>query len=275
MQKDGKAVFTETIIKVLRPLTKILLRNGISFKEFSELARWVYVSVAGNEFQIEGKKQSKSRISVITGLSRKEVQKLKNRDISELIEGSEYNRAARVINGWVHDKRFSVKGAPRVLNLEEEPNKKELSFKSLIKIFSGDMPFRAVLDELKNVGAVRIVKDDKVELIVRAYIPVGDEEAMVKILGNDVSDLISTVNNNIEHKNEKPFFQRTLSYDNVPLESVPVFQEFSSKEAQTLLEKLNAWLMDHDRDSNPDVKGTGRKRIGLGVYYFEEDSPNS
>jgi len=62
------------ILKLLRPLVRILLRNGISYHVFSDLVRWVYVDVAFKSFDIPGRKQTSSRVSVITGLSRKEVQ---------------------------------------------------------------------------------------------------------------------------------------------------------------------------------------------------------
>ena len=66
------------VLRLLRPLARILLRNGVSFSTFSDLAKWTYVDVAAREFGIEGRKQSTSRVSVITGLSRREVMRVRN-----------------------------------------------------------------------------------------------------------------------------------------------------------------------------------------------------
>ena len=61
-----------------------------------------------------------------------------------------------------------------------------------------------------------------------------------------------------------------MAYDNLPAEVLPEFRKLSAKRAQELLEKLDRWLAERDRDVTPSVKGTGRNRAGLGIYYFEE-----
>jgi len=256
------------ILKLLRPLVHILLRNGISYHVFSDLVRWVYVDVAFKEFGIPPRKQTSSRVSVITGLSRKEVQKLRDLDIpvDEDTPGR-YNRATRVISGWIRDPQFlDHENNPLNLPLDGVP-----AFSSLVKKYSGDMPVRAVLDELLNVGAVALQEDGTIKLVTRAYLPVADQKAMIDILGADVADLITTINHNLEPKNTCPLFQRKVSYDNIPEEFLEQFKAVSSEESQALLKRLDAWLAVRDRDLNPDVPGSGRKRVGLGIYYFEED----
>ena len=256
------------IVRLLRPLVQMLLRNGISYHVFADLVRWVYVDVAFKEFDIPGRKQSSSRVSVLTGLSRKEVQKLRDLGIPKDIDTPErYNRATRVIGGWICDPAFLDSGQnPSILPLEGV-----VSFSSLVKKYSGDMPVRAVLDELRNTDAVALQADGTVKLLIRAYLPTADKQAKLDILGTDVADLIATINHNLELKDGKPLFQRKVSYDNVPAEFLQQFQRYSADESQILLEKLNKWLMARDRDVTPGLQGTGRKRVGLGIYYFEED----
>lgn len=256
------------ILRLLRPLVHLLLRNGISYHVFSDLVRWAYVDVAFKEFGIPRRKQTSSRVSVITGLSRKEVQRLRDLDmpVDEETPGR-YNRATRVISGWIRDPLFSDKeNGP--LNL---PLDGTASFSSLVKKYSGDMPVRAVLDELLNIGAVALQEDGSVKIMTRAYLPSADKKAKLDILGTDVADLIATINHNLEPKNAHPLFQRKVSYDNIPTEFLERFKTVSAEESQALLERLDAWLAVRDRDVNPDVQGSGRKRVGLGIYYFEED----
>ncbi|MHB8828514.1 MAG: DUF6502 family protein [Syntrophales bacterium] len=259
------------ILKLLRPLVHMLLSNGISYHVFSDLARWVYVDVAFKEFGIPRRKQTSSRVSVITGLSRKEVQKLRDLEIPVDEEAhGRYNRATRVISGWIRDPLF----------LDDDDNPVDLaldgavSFSSLVKKYSGDMPVRAVLDELLNIGAVALQESGAVKLMTRAYLPGDDKKAKLEILGADVADLIETINHNLDPENSVPFFQRKVSYDNIPAEFLEEFKAVSSKESQALLEKLDKWLANRDRDANPGVQGSGRKRVGLGIYYFEEDIGN-
>ena len=180
--------------------------------------------------------------------------------------GARYNRAARVVGGWVRDKDFcDAAGNPRVLALQEGA-----SFAELVRRFSGDIPFRAVLDELLRVGAVETLDDGNIRLKTRAYIPESGDADKLNILGTDVSDLVATIDHNIQHGVADPFFQRKVMYDNVPAEALEEFRRLSGSQAQALLERLDKWLSQHDRDTHPKATGTGRMRTGIGIYYFEE-----
>ena len=253
---------------MLRPLVRILLRNGVSYSTFSDFVKWVYVDVASKEFGIEGRKQSTSRVSVITGLSRKEVmrvRKLPKPDDSASTE--RYNRAARVIAAWRRDRNFlDAEGMPAPLAMAGP----DVSFSELVKRFSGDVPVRATLDELIRVGAVERLEDGRVSLLTRTYVPQSSDADKLHILGTDVAHLISTFDHNLKSDPVGPFFQRKVAYDNLPDEVLPGFRKHSAKRAQALLENLDRWLAQHDRDVTPTVKGTGRNNAGIGIYYFEE-----
>jgi hypothetical protein len=263
-----KNILVSATLRILSPLIRILLRNGVPFKAFADLARWAYVDVAFREFRIKGRKQSTSRVSILTGLSRKEVSRLRSTEaLSNEVNVDRYNRAARVIGGWITDRRFTDKsGQPVSLPFE----KGEVSFSDLVKDYSGDVPSRAVLDEFLRLGLVEVEKKDRIRLLSRAYVPRGDEPQMLTILGTDVSHLIKTIDHNIISKSDAPFFQRKVSYDNVPAEALPELRQMTAKQGQQLLEKLNKSFAKHDRDVNPSIKGKGRYQVGVGIYYFEE-----
>lgn len=257
------------VLKVLRPLVRILLRNGVPFGTFAEAVRWVYVDLALNEFAIEGRKPTDSRAAIVTGLTRKEVRRLRNTPIARQ-EGSveKYNRAARVVSGWLRDRRYTdARGRPLDLPVDQGA----VNFSELVRERSGDVPPRAVLDELLRAGAAALTGDGKVRLIERAYVPHTGEEAKLSILGSDVADLITTIDVNLRGGEGAPRFQRKVAYDNVPVEAVDSFRQLSAKGGQRLLERLDRHLAEQDRDSNARVEGTGRRRVGLGIYYFEED----
>lgn len=256
------------VLKLLRPLTRILLRNGIPYRTFADLARWVYVDVATDEFGIEGRKQTDSRVSIITGISRKEVRRLKQKDFPTDEKALfRYNRAARVIAGWVKDKRFiDTEGKPEELSLSQGHS----SLSELVRLYGGDVPVRAVLDELMDVSAVQMLANGNIRLLSDSYIPAGDEPAMLSILGTDTADLIETIDHNIFHPDNRRFFQRKVAYDNLPAEAAEKFRLLSAGKAKKLLELLDRWLAKNDRDVNPEVSGTGRMKAGLGIYYFEE-----
>jgi hypothetical protein len=262
-------VLSAATLTFLRPLVRLFLRNGFSAKTFFELAKQTYVEVARDECGVRGKKASISRIAILTGLTRKEVQLLlTNPEARDTAPEEQYNRAARVIGGWLKDPAFSDgKGHPVSLQLYG----KRGSFSALVKRYSGDMPVRAIFDELVHVGAVQELKDGRICLRSRGYIPQKGDAEKLAILGTDTADLIATIDYNLYQAPSKPRFQRKLMYDNVPQEAAKDFQILAAAQGQELLETLDRWLSHRDRDVNPSSKGTGRVRVGLGVYQFEED----
>lgn len=253
---------------LLHPLVRILLQHGIPCDVLTAVARQVYVRVAAEDFMLPGKKQTTSRISILTGLTRKEVRRIMTTPKVEDQEATDrYNRAARVLTGWLRDKEFHDKtGAPAALPVEG----KNASFAELVRRYSGDLLVRAMLDELLRVGAVHRTKDGRIRLKARFYVPVQSETDKIHILGTDTADLIATIAHNLNPQ-APPRYQRKVMYDNVPVEAVKEFQQLSSARAQTFLEDVDRWLSQRDRDVNPSVNGTGRKRIGIGLYYFEDD----
>jgi len=264
-----KQVLSAAVIRLLRPLVRILLRNGVPYGYFADLAKRVYVDVAMDDFGIDGRKQTISRVSIITGLSRKEVTRVKGLSYPKDTEATErYNRAARVISAWVRDERFSDgKGQPGDLPVEGN----SASFSELVRLYSGDVPVRAILDELVRVGAVERLNDGRIRLVSRAYLPKTKEDEKLSILGTDVRDIIRTIDHNLICDQTDSFFQRKVAYDNLPAEVLPDVRSLTASEAQALLEKMDQWLSKHDRDINPSAGGTGKKMAGMGIYYFEED----
>lgn len=268
MNKAILKPLSAAVLRLFRPLVRVLLRNGVSYRTFADFAKWVYVDVATKEFGIEGRKQSTSRVSVITGLSRKEVKRVRELPRPDDTASVErYNRAARVIASWRRESNFQdAEGNAAPLLLEGTG----ATFSELVKRFSGDVPVRAILDELIRIGAVERLEDGRVGLLVRAYVPESSEADKLHILGTDVGYLISTIDHNLQADPMGPLFQRKVAYDNLPDEALPEFRELSAKRAQALLEILDRWLAQRDRDVTPTVRGTGRNRAGLGIYYFEE-----
>ena len=267
--RDVTGALAAALIRLLRPLIRILLSNGVAFDAFADVAKRAYVDVAMRDFEIPGKKQTISRVSVLTGLTRKEVQRLLRAPSDAETDTSErYHRAARVIGGWRRDRKFqTAAGKPQDLAFDRGSK----SFAELVRRYSGDMPPRAVLDELLRVGAVRRMSNGHLRLLVPAYVPRSSNVDKIGILGADAADLIHTINHNLEHGTRDPRFQRKVMYDNLPAEAVEEFRRLSAAQSQQLLERLDGWLAKRDRDVSPNVEGRGRVRAGIGIYYFEEN----
>jgi hypothetical protein len=263
------AILNSAIERLLRPLVRILLAHDVAFDSFMEITKRAYVNVAMHEFAVPGKRGSISQVSTLTGLTRKEVQRvLQAGSALEIDTGERFDRAARVIAGWVRDQDFAdADGQPRPL----APEDNSTGFGELVRRYSGDMPMRAMYDELLRVGAVTLLPNGQLRLLDRAYVPRASAADKLGILGTDVADLIRTVDHNFERGMSEPRFQRKVVYDNLPSEAAARFRAMSAVNAQQLLERLDEWLAAHDRDITPGIAGSGRVRAGIGIYYFQED----
>lgn len=260
---------SQSVLRILRALARVLLRHGLPLPAFVELAKRAYVDVALRDFAIPGRKPTVSRASLLTGLTRKEVQRLLEAPV--LAEGGEpfasHNRAARVVAGWVRDAAFhGPDGQPAPL----PPDDGDASFAALVRRYSGDVPPRAVLDELLRVGTVERDENGRIRLLSRVYIPRASDVGKLAILGTDVSFLIDTIDHNLQHPDQARF-QRKVMYDNLPLEAMDEFRALAARQSQELIEQLDAWLARNDRDANPTVRGSGRMRAGVGIFHFEEN----
>lgn len=254
------------VVRLLRPLVRLLLRHSVPFSVFAELAKRVYVDAAMQDFAMPGKKATTSRASVLTGLTRKEVQRLLKAPEQSLRDVSQgYNRAARVLTAWVRDADFvDARGRPKALEFQGVAG-----FAELVRRHSGDMPARAVLDELRRVGAVLERDDGTLLPATRAYVPVGGDVEKFGILGDDVASLIDTIDHNLQHGALDPRFQRKVLYQSIDVEALPAFRKLSAEHAQSLLEKLDRWLAQRD-DAPSGARKTARARVGMGIYHIEE-----
>jgi hypothetical protein len=257
----------QAVSRLLRPIVRMLLRNSMPFAAFEALAKRVYVEVAFEEFAIPGKRPTISRASVLSGLTRKEVQRLVNERMLDDSERPDFhNRAMRVLTAWVRDPRYhGANGKPRALDAEGA-----VSFSALVKRHSGDMPSGAVMDELLRVGAIRRTAEGQLALAQRAYVPAGGQLEKLAMLGTDVTDLIETIDHNVEHGAQDPRFQRKVMYHDMSAAAIPAFRKVSATKAQALLEHLDVWLAKRATRQDDDSPAAPRVRIGLGVFYFEQ-----
>lgn len=267
----------QALSRILRPLARLLLRNGIPYGEFAELLKRAYVEAALEDFTDGRRRPTDSRAAVMTGLTRKEVKRQR-----EILTGEDAgarevlhtNRASRVVSGWVHDAVFQTRDGEPAMLAFDGPG----SFSELVKRYSGDMPPRAVLDELLRVGVVSVdAESGGLVLKQRAYVPAGDSAEMLQIFGEDVSDLIATIDHNLvsDESGQGPLFQRTLTYDNIPPEVMESWRKHAAAQSQVLLEQLDTWLGPHDRDISGQQPGSvsgDSVRTGVSIFFFEEPS---
>jgi hypothetical protein len=269
MTDEIKRALHAAVLRLLRPLVRLLLHHSVPYETFADLARWVYVDVAEKEFALPNKKQTASRISVITGLNRKEVARLQEMTVEDNAGAiASFNRAEKVVTAWLHEyPKAGNPGHATTLPLEGEH-----SFAALVKRYSGDMPVRAVLDELLRVGVVRKLESGDIELLSEPTIVAETEnrQAVLTQFGENSTDFLSTISHNVLVDDEHKFLQRRAWSDNLPIETLNALRSLSKQKGQAIVDEFITKFSNFDRDITPSAEGTGRARAVFGVYYFEE-----
>ena len=253
-----------TLTKILTSLVRTLIRNGMSYGEFDHITRKCFVDVAFKDFAEANKKQTVSNVAILTGLNRKEVKRLLELDSAGSEAGSnQYNRAVRVLSGWINDPRFLRKdGNPGDLDYEGKN-----SFAELVKDYSGDMPVAAMQKVLKNSGNIRFVDGDKVRLLSHAYLPSDEPAEKLAILGTDTSQLIETIDYNLTAEEQDLRFQRKASNPKVDPAAVPDIKQFLRRKGQAFLEEVDLYFSQHESNDDSAVD------ISVSVYYHESETP--
>lgn len=266
--KDIKHTVANSVLRVLKPLVRLLLRHEISHSEFSELAKRAYVDVAYHYFSIPNRKKTYARVAVLTGLNLKEVRRVSTAEDDALLETKgPVNRAKQVVSGWLRDEDFiDEEGKPKVLPLKGGV----ACFEELVMRYSGNITSRAILDELLRVGAVLKTEEDTLELVQEGLIPKKSEQDMVDIITQHNSDLMNTGLYNLTHEKDAARFQRQVAYTNVPESVIEEFRLYSSEKSLELLKDFDRWLAEKSKEENVDPnEETGR--VGVGVYYFRNE----
>jgi hypothetical protein len=263
-------VLQTTIIRILKPLIRILLRNGIAYGTFSDIARKIYVDAGYQEAQRREQKITVSNVSILTGINRKEVKRLKE-SLSFDSDNSlkKFNRIVRVLAGWQHDEEFlDSDQEPRDLQLEG----KKTSFSSLVKRYSGDMPVVAMLNALIDSGNIKINDNGDIQLINPNYLPSTDSDQKLNILGIDTAEFIETIdhNLNIQHP-EDAWYQRKASNTHIKHKSATRLRKLISKKAQQLLEDIDADLSANEVDSEEEDSCA----ISCGIYFYQKSPSKS
>jgi len=253
----------------LRPAIHVLLRCGVPWKEFAELAKSVYVEVATERFGKRGRPTNVSRTAVLTGLTRRDVRKQRVRLSSAEPRPSGYvTKASLILSAWHHDPEFvDKKGKPRLLPMEGE----EASFVSLVKRCGGaDVQPTTLLKELVAAGCVKRQPDDRLKVLLRDYIPHNMSVEMVRLWATGLADIGTTSAHNLTRNPKDPArFERAAVNGRLPVAALKEFREFLEEEGQAFLEKVDTWLTEHQVDANdePDAQLT---RLGVGVYHIQD-----
>jgi uncharacterized protein DUF6502 len=256
--------------RLLRPIAAMMMKCGMTWKEFSDLSKSVFVVSASNDYGIKGRPTNISRVSILTGISRKEVKRQRDLLANQQPAAREKTTdATRLLSGWHQDPVYlGADSTPRPLR-EKGP---EPSFESLCLRYGGDIPATTLCKELLKTNALERMPEGYLRAISRYYQPAVHDDEMLHYGVARVADLTETINNNVfPDEDHVPRFEGYADNDRIPRKAIPEFREFLDQRGQEFLEEIDDWLAARaaiDSDETID-----RVRIGIGLYAIEDKDP--
>ena len=252
---------------LLRPLVKLMLSNQITYTYIIKLLKETYVEVAEHDYQIEGKKQTDSRISLISGVHRRDVKALRGSTFNyddDLPVG--ISLGGHLVARWcAHDLYLDEEKKPRPLpRLSKKGN--DVSFESLVRSINKDIRPRSVLDELLRLNVVHICDDDDVWLHREVLISDEGQEEKAFYLGMNLHDHIAVCTHNLNGEHPS-MLERCLYYDNLTVEDVENLAENAKKMGMEMLQVLNQKALELQKKS--ENKKDASKRINYGIYFMQ------
>jgi len=270
MDESPKRGLLAAYARLLGPLIRILIRNGVTFDEFSKIAKQTYVEVAAKDFRVRETTSSEPRLSILTGLEETEV-----REINESFKSSSEEKTntldgiVRVLAAWHTDSNFTGPyGLPIELKFEDQSS---INFARLAKENFSSFDPKELLNKLIKVGLVTETEQGWFKVLARNYRPEGSAPDGLEHLARTLSDMVNTLDHNsLEDNASKRLFERQVyTEDGIRAEDLPRFQAFASSKASVLLDEIDNWLTQLDKPNEMEKRTL---ITGMGIFnYVQQD----
>jgi hypothetical protein len=270
MKENLQNRLMQCIAHSMRPIARMMLRSGIGYPQFAELAKLAFLREAQAEKDSRGRATNLSRIAIKTGLSRKEVARLSKRQ-SDTAKSTSTMRmvdfqslhAERVLQLWHSDPRFVDKrGAPKELPFADG----DITFSTLVRGAGGDLPPGAVRAELLAAGAVVESEEGALRPIKRHFVPADVGEELVVGFTHMIIPVLEGVARNTDERCSTPFIQRLVYSDRLSADAAPLFRRVAREQVTGFVQSVDDWLSANEVS---DPEGRQPCRYGIGVFYYE------
>lgn len=248
---------------ILRPLVRGLISQGMTLPNMNALLKQVYVEAA-EDFRISSKRLTDSRISLLTGVHRKDVKRIRETERSTPALSPKADIGAQVVALWTGDPEFlDGHGRPRPL-----PRSGEHSFDTLVQSISRDMRPRTLLDEWLRREIVVIDDNDHIVLNSAAFVPSDDYDDLAFYFGRNLHDHLSTAVHNLERP-DHPLLERATYYDGLSPQSVSELEKLSRTIGMDALVQLNKRA--HQLVKVDQGKENANLHFNFGLYFYRSD----
>ncbi len=261
-------ILVAALRRVLRPLVRLMLARGVTYPYLADLLKALFVDVADKDFRIDSKPPTDSRVSLVSGVHRKEVNRLRMEMASDLEpESSVVSLGAQLVATWL--------GSPQYLDENNDPKPlarfasdgAEQSFEALVAGVNSDIRPRVVLDEWLRLGVAHIDAQRRVCLNVAAFVPAEGFDEKAFYFGHNLHDHVAAAAHNLIGAGP-PFLERSVHYDALSATSIAALASQSEKLGMAALLAINknALALENSDASN----AAPANRMTFGIYFYSE-----
>ena len=256
--------------QVLKPLIKLALAHGVNFPMLLETLKSVFVQVAENDFKLDKREQTDSRINLLTGLHRKDVRRLREQTNTEQNQSALATMGSELVGLWISDPDFvdengKPKPLPRLASIGGNT-----SFDRLVARVSKDIRARPVLDEWLRVGVVNIDENDCVRLNTEAFVPNAGFEEKLFFFQQNIRDHIAATEHNIMNRTP-PMLERCVYYDALSPEAINELKNLAEVQAMTALKAVNKRAIELQSSTAASSEADQRFTFAVYFYHAKED----
>ena len=254
--------------RVLRPMVKLMLARGITYPYVTDLLKALFVDVADKDFRLDEKQPTDSRVSLVSGVHRKEVNRLRQEMASDAeIVPSVVSLGAQLVAVWLGSAQYlDENNRPKPLTRFVSEGG-DMSFEALVAGVNSDIRPRVVLDEWLRLGVVHYDEQHRVCLNVAAFIPAEGFDEKAFYFGHNLHDHAAAAAHNLLGVG-KPFIERTVHYDALSADSVAALAEHSGQVGMEALLAINKSAMALETADASDT--APRQRMTFGIYFYAE-----
>jgi len=255
--------------RLLRPLARLLMSYGVNYIAFCDLAKGVFVDVAARDFPDDGATVTDSRVSLLSGVHRREVKRLREEMLLQTPPSPVVSLGAQVVSRWCAESAFLDAQRHPVALPRQASQGGEVSFERLVESVSKDIRPRAVLDEWLRLGVVTLDADDRVHLVEHAFVPARGLDEKSFYLGKNIGDHLAATTHNLLD-GQPPFLERSVYCDGLSPESVATLRALSREMAINAMQEINRRALElQEADLGREAAS---QRMTFGVYYYAEDA---
>lgn len=268
MPDNVKQALAVAVRRLLRPIIRIMLREGMTYPQFALIARSAFIDCAARDFDSNPTRSSHVSIATMTGIPEEEVSTALTKGLIIQSDAGARNNVARVLHGWHNDRDYvGPYGFP--IDLPFAGN--TLSLSALVARHTPGLSPEVILKELLRISAVREVGENVWQPLFREYIDPTLSPENIKRMGELVESLLSTLENNtLANRESTDLFERTMIVDKPLTESQLLeFQAYLKTVGGQFLQRVDAYAAIDLREKVPLRSGeTGAISAGLQCFLF-------